>query len=186
MNRIVMGHRSKPFTCNVICVFFDVETIDGFRNLVRCSHLRSQFPVVSVCFLFARHGCVLRSFQCSSRIFEGFSVFMVILDQQSRFLSVVELCRVLASRFSILAFLDSERLSQFGSTDQATHTRSGLVVARIFASLSPDHIYPLGGSTFNGVISVTTLLVIRGQVVCGTKLQCWSRCVSLVSCAWWR
>ena len=42
-------------------------------------------------------------------------------DQQSRFLSVVERCRVLACRVSILVFLDSERLSQFWSILQAIH-----------------------------------------------------------------
>ena len=85
-------------------VGFHFSTTDGLWNLVSCSHLRSQFPVACVNLLFARLGCVQRPFQFSSRIYQGFFVFMVILDQRSRFLSVIEHCRVLASRFSILVF----------------------------------------------------------------------------------
>ena len=56
------------------------------------------------------------------------------------FLSVVEHCRALASRFSTLAFLDSERLSQFGSILQAIHMiwpRSRLIFCQ---SLPRPHI----------------------------------------------
>ena len=51
--------------------------------------------------------------------FKGFHCTHGHPDQWSTFLSVVEHCRVLASRFSILVFLDSERLSQFWSILQA-------------------------------------------------------------------
>ena len=74
-------------------VGFHCTTINGFWNLVRCSHLRSQFPVASVSLLFARHGCVHWPSQFSSR-FENFFVCMVIrIDEvdSSQSSSIVEL-----------------------------------------------------------------------------------------------
>ena len=125
-------------------VGFHFSTTDGLWNLVSCSHLRSQFPVACVNLLFARLGCVQRPFQFSSRIYQGFFVFMVILDQWSRFLSVIEHCRVLASRFSILVFsiLSGFRFWWFpipASLSILVHFRptwSGLVVVWTFVSLS--------------------------------------------------
>ena len=62
------------------CGFVEVHhtTTDGFWNLVRCSHFRSQFPVASVNLLFARHGCVHGPFQFSPRIFESDFVILAI------------------------------------------------------------------------------------------------------------
>ena len=54
----------------------------------------------------------------------------------------------------IPAFLDSERLYLFSSKLLAIHD---LVVACIFVSLSPDHIYPFGGFSFNKVNLVKPL-----------------------------
>ena len=130
-------------------VEFHFTTIDGFWNLLRCNHLRSQFSVAPVNLLLARHGCVHGTFQFSPRILKGILCIHRHPDQLSRFLSVVDHCRVLASRFSILVFLDSGRLSQFWSIRQATHDLWSRSRLNFCQSLSPDFINPLGGFSLN-------------------------------------
>ena len=98
---------------------FHNTTIFCLWNLVRCIQLRYRFHGARMNLLFARHGRCHRPFQISPRILIVFLVFFVICIEKSRFLSVVEHCRVWASRFSILVSIGSERLSQLCSIVQA-------------------------------------------------------------------
>ena len=93
-------------------------------------------------------------------MFKGVPCVLRHPDQQSRFLSVFEHCRVLASPYSIHVVLDTERLSKF-LVRTSGHTWSGLIVAWTFVSLLPDHIRPLGGLSFDRVNFVNPFLRIR-------------------------
>ena len=98
VNQIGMGHRSKPFACNVVfmisrlrrfnslpCGFvkFQHTTILRFWNLVgcikpRCGYLSAGRAGRTLCSLFARHSRVHMHFQLSPRIPNDFFVFFIL------------------------------------------------------------------------------------------------------------
>ena len=138
VKQIVMGHRSKTFACNVVFMMFGLRRFHSLScglmrfhhttirrvwsvlgcNLRLCKHFRD-----AIWKSFTRHGRCHRFFQISSRIFQSLFVFFIIRIDEGKFLSFSEHYRVLVSLLPILAFLFTERLLQFGSILQATHSQ---------------------------------------------------------------
>ena len=115
--------------------------------------LRSQFPVASPNMPFCT--AWLASIGLSNFLLaflKSFFVFLVISGSNKVISSQSSMhCRVLASRFSILDFISSERLSYFWVIhDRATYCFVLWLHALLSVSLL-DHIYPLGGFSFNKV-----------------------------------
>ena len=99
-----MRHRSKSFACNVVFMIFGLRRFHSLPcGFMRFHHTTIHFLGILGCnFRIRNHlsWCHFEIFYTASR---------------SRFFSVVERCRVLASRFSILVVLDSGRPYQCSS-----------------------------------------------------------------------
>ena len=101
---------------------FHHSTINRLWNLLRCNFLNcNHFRDASMNHSLARHGWCHGSFPIFSSHFWEFLCNLGHQDHWSKFLSVFEHYRFLASHFSILVSLDSERLYQFWCILLAIH-----------------------------------------------------------------
>ena len=133
--QIVLGHRSANLCLQCDLRVLQAEKlppvvlwiheipldIHGLWNLLGCNYLRSHFRVATPSFLVARHGCCHKSFQSYHRIFESFFVNLVIRINEVNSSQSPSIVEFLASRFSIIVLLDSERLYQSWSIPLARH-----------------------------------------------------------------
>ena len=162
VNQIVKCHRVISFACGVIFMIFRwrrLQTLSRLHdasmpcswNLVGFTTLHFSFLKAGalLCSFLARHCRLHWNFHLSPCVCDGFFVFFVIqIDKinASQPSSTVEFWLLV---LPILAFLSSERLFNFSSILQATHSQVWQLLH--FFGLSPDHMYPLGDFSFNRV-----------------------------------